>query len=310
MARYWKRKVLAVKIETTYGVDSVPTALLNAIQAIDVKLSPMEGQDLDRALERPQLGAEPTIPVDLHAKLAFKVELAGSGTAGTAPAWGPILRACAMAQTIVAVTSVTYNPISTAMESVSIYFFLDGQRYVLLGARGNAKLTIGASAIPYLEFELTGLFSQPTDVAIPAYDVSAFKTPLAGTKANTPTFTLNAVALPMRSLSLDLGNTVEGRYLIGLEEIQITDKAEKLEVTIEQPALATFNAFSLAAAQTAIALVLLHGTVAGNKVQLNIPSMQLMRPGAPENRQGVIEQTLQAIPLPVSGNDQFTLVLT
>lgn len=310
MARYWKRKVIAAKIETTYGVDAAPTGLLNAIQAIEVKLSPMEGQDLDRAWERPQFGAEPTIPVDLHAKLNFKVELAGSGTAGTAPAWGPLLRACAMAQTLVAATSVTYNPITSGQESVSLYMFLDGARYVMLGTRGTAKLTIGASAIPYLEFELTGLFSQPTDVALPTVDVSAFKAPLAGTKANTPTFTLNAVALPMRSLSLDLGNTVEGRYLINAEEILISDKAEKLEVTIEQPALATFNPYALAAAQTPIPLVLLHGTVAGNKVQLNIPTLQLLRPGAPENRQGVIERSLQGLPLPVSGNDQFTLVLT
>lgn len=310
MARYWKRKAILAKIETTYGVDAVPTGALNAIMAIDVKLSPMEGQDLDRQLARPLFGAEPTIPVDLHAKLAFKVELAGSGTAGTAPAWGPLLRACAMAQVIVALTSVTYNPITAAQESASIYIYLDGSRYVLLGARGTAKLTIGASAIPYLEFELTGLFSQPTDVALPTIDVTAFKTPLAGTKANTPTFTLNAVALPLRALAFDLGNTVEGRYLIGLEEIQITDKAEKVEVTVEQPALATLNPFALAAAQTTMALTLLHGTVGGNKVQLNIPALQLLRPGAPENRQGVIEQTLQGTPLPVTGNDQFTLVLT
>lgn len=312
MARFWKRKLLLAKIETTYGIDPVPTAAANAMMAIDVKIMPMEGQDLDRQLDRVNFGAEPTIPVDLNAKLTFKIELQASGTAGTAPAWGPLLRACAMAQTLVASTSVTYNPITTGQESVAIYMHIDGLRHVLMGARGNAKLLIGASAVPYIEFEFTGLFAQPTDVAMPTgVDFSAFKTPLAGTKVNTPTFTVNAVALILRSLSFNLGNTVEGRYLIGSEEILITDKSEKVEIVVEASLLATFNSFTLAAAQTQMPLVLLHGTVGGSKVQLNVPNMQMLRPGAPENRQGVIERTLMGIPQPTTtGNDQFTLVLT
>ena len=310
MAQFWKRKVLLAKVETTPGTDALPTGALNAIQAIDVKLMPMEGQDLDRGLERPFFAAEPTIPVDLHAKVSFKVELAPSGTAGTAPAWGPLLRACGLAQTIVATTSVTYNPISTGFEACTLYLNIDGILYAMTGARGTAKITLAASAIPYLEFELTGLFVQPAATTLPTQDVTAFKTPLASGKTNTPVFTLNAVSLLLRSFTLDLGVTVEGRFLIGLDQILITDRAEKVEMTIEQPLLATLNPFTLAATQTAVPLVLQHGTVAGAKVTINVPLLQLLRPGGPENRQGVVEQTLQAVPLPNAGNDQFTLVLT
>ena len=88
MPLYWDEKTLLLKTETSYGVDATPTGAANAILATDVRLSPMEGQDVDRALEMPWMGASGTIPTGLHAKLSFKVELKGSGTAGSAPAFG------------------------------------------------------------------------------------------------------------------------------------------------------------------------------------------------------------------------------
>ena len=43
-------------------------------------------------------------------EVTFEVEMAGSGTAGTAPAFGPLLKACGNSETIVTDTSVTYAP--------------------------------------------------------------------------------------------------------------------------------------------------------------------------------------------------------
>lgn len=312
MARFWKKKIVLAKLETPYGVDAAPTSALNGILAIDVKLSPMEGQDLSRDLERATYGASDKLPVDLHSKLSFKVELAGSGTAGQAPAWAVLVRACAMAMTTVAATSVTFNPITNNPESVTITLNIDGQLYKLLGARGTAKLMIGASAIPYITFELTGLFVQPVDAVMPAApDLTGFKSPLPGSRVNTPVFTVGGAALTLRELTFDFGNVVEGRFLIGAEEILITDKEESVEFTIEQPALSVLNPFALAQSRAPVALALTHGTVAGNRITLNVPTLQMMRPGAPENRQGVVEQTLRGTPMPgTAGNDQFTLVLT
>ncbi len=97
-ARRWNSKILLAKIETTYGTDSVPTGAADAVLAQNVVLSAMEGQDLARDLDRNALGADATIPVELHQKLSFSVELAGSGAAGTAPPWGRLLRACGCAR--------------------------------------------------------------------------------------------------------------------------------------------------------------------------------------------------------------------
>lgn len=310
MPFYWKRKALLARTETTYGTDAAPTAATHAILAIDVSLNPMEGQDISRNLERPFLGGQAVVPVDLHAKLSFKVELQASGTLGTAPAWGPLIRACGCAQVISAGASVTYNPVSEAHESVTLHLHIDGIRYVLTGARGTCKITVNASGIPYLEFEFTGLFVQPTAQALPVPVTTAFQIPQVATRANTPTFTLGGVSQILRSYSLDFGNAVEPRFLIGSDSILITDRAEKVDFTIEQDPLATFNPFSLAAAGTTVACVLTHGTVAGRRATINVPAMQIARPSGLQQAQNIVETPLSGMPLPVTGNDQFTLVLT
>jgi len=310
MAIKWDSKILLAKLEATYGVDPVPDAATDAILATEVSLTPMEGNDLSRDLETPYLGAQGTIPVELHSKLSFKVELSPSGTAGTAPAWGPLLRACAVAETISVGVSVTYNPISDAHESIALHILIGGTRYVLLGSRGTCKSTVNAQGIPYLEFAFTGLFTQPSEVARGTPDLTAFKKPQAATNANTPTFTIDGTGFVMRSCALDLGNAVENRFLIGSEGVLITDKAESFETTVEAVALTTFNPFSLAAAQSSIAVNLVHGTGAGKISTLNIPLAQMQRLQGLENAQNIKEWPLRMVPLPNAGNDQWTLTLT
>ncbi|SEN74590.1 hypothetical protein SAMN05216227_10232 [Pseudorhodobacter antarcticus] len=103
----WRNRLLMCKTETVYGTDSIPTGMANAILGVDVQVMPMEGNDVSRELDLPYMAAQGTIPAELHTKLPFKIELTPSGTAGVAPAWGPLLHACGCAQTIVATTSVS-----------------------------------------------------------------------------------------------------------------------------------------------------------------------------------------------------------
>ncbi len=306
----WRSKIILAEIESAYGTDPSPTGSANAVLATDVQITPMEGNDVSRDLETPWLGAQATIPTELHAKLSFKVELAPSGTAGSAPAWGVLLRGCAVAETIVASTSVTYNPITDSHESLTFHLWIGSTRYVLLGARGNCMISVDAQGIPYLEFEFTGLFSQPSEQARPTPDTSAWQKPLVATTANTPTFTMAGTSFVMRRARLDLGNQVENRFLVGSESVLITDKSESFETTVEAVALTTFNPFSLAAAQSSVAVSLVHGTAAGAISTLSLPAAQMQRPQGLENAQDIKEWPLRLVPLPTSGNDQWTLTLT
>lgn len=307
-----RKKLILAKVETAYGTDSAPTGAANAILTTGLQVTPMQGEDRSRELDTPHFGAQPTIPVGLHTTVTFAVELEPSGTAGTAPGWGVLMRACAMAQTIVAGTSVTYNPITaTPHDSLSIYINLDGVSHVLLGARGSVKLVMAAQAIPKLEFTFQGLWTLPTDDAAPTPDYAAFKKPLVASVANTPVFTVNGVALRMKDLSLDLANTVENRFLVGgTDEVIIIDRAPMIEMLVEAKNMATFNPFSLARDQATVPLVLQHGVAAGRRATLNVPLLQLQRPDGYGEDQGRLMAPLKGIALPNAGNDEFTLVLT
>lgn len=304
-----RKKTVLFKLEAAYGVDPTPTGAANAMLTTDFKIMPMEGNDVSRNLEQPYLGAQGTLPVELHTKVTFNVEMSPSGTAGTAPAWGPLLRACAVAETIVVDTSVTYNPVSDNHESVTLWFGIDGTKYVSSGMRGTCKLDFTAQGIPYLRFEFTGLFTQPTEVAVPAPSLAVFMKPQVVTDANTD-FTLDGLALVLRKLVLDLGNDVQPSFLVGEELIDITDKAETMEMTVKAVPLTTFDPYAAALSDDDLPLVLTHGIGAGRIATLAMPKVEIQRPQGLEEAQGKVEWPLRAEPLPTSGNDQWTLTLT
>ncbi|MGK7757183.1 phage tail tube protein [Marinovum sp. B10] len=235
---------------------------------------------------------------------------AGGGTAGTAPGWGKLLRMCGCAETVVAATSVTYNPVSDDHESGTLYFYVGKTLHKLVGTRGNAKFMVSAQGIPYIEFEFTGLFTDPAEATRPTPDLSAFLKPSLATSANTPTGTINGTDFVIRALSLDLGNQVENRFLIGSESVLITDRQEVIEATVEAQPLTSFDPYALARAQSEVAVVVAHGTTAGKIVTLNAPAAQMQRVQGLENAQNITEWPLRLVPLASSGNDQWTLVLT
>lgn len=308
---YFNEKIFLLGMETTYGTAPV-LAAADAILATKIRIMPMEGQDLSRDLERPHMGAQATIPVDLHAKMSFTVEILPSGTAGTAPVIGKLLRALGCAETIVAATSVTYNPVSRNHESVAVHLWIGDTRFALIGARGTGTLRINASGIPVLEVELTGLWTQPSQAARiePDLDDQLEADVLAATTTNTPVFTVNAVGLVMRSLSLTLGNQVEPRFLIGADRVLITGRQELVETTVEAVPLGTLNPFALALARTKVPIALTHGTAAGNTVSLSVPAAQVQRLQSIEEQQGIAEWPLRLVPQPVVRNDQWTLAFT
>lgn len=312
MPQYWRNKTLLFKTEVTYGTDSVPTGAANAILATDFTLSPMEGQDTSRELELPFMGAQGTVPTGVHAKIAFKVELKASGTAGTPPVIGPLLRACAFAEVIVAATSVTYNRVSSGFGSATIYFNVDGTLYTLNGARGTGVLRVNKQGIVYIEFEFWGQFVQPVAQTVPTLTLGTqlSQFPLVANRVNTPVFTIGGTTHVLHTLSLNFGNTVEPRMPIGPEEIVIPMIAESLETQIDAVPLATLNPFALASTGATSAIILQHGVAAGQRCTLNVPRAQARRPGNPVNSQGVVEWPLGWVPLPMNGNDQLTLAFT
>jgi hypothetical protein len=100
MSLLFRKRAILAKIETTYGVDPVPTGGANAILMSNITVSPMEMNLAQRNNIKAYLGNNPSVLAAIYAKVSFDVEVAGSGVAGTAPGYGPLLRACAMSETL------------------------------------------------------------------------------------------------------------------------------------------------------------------------------------------------------------------
>ncbi len=308
MARYHRKLAVLLKLETVYGTDAVPTALANAMQVRNVTVTPIEGEEVSRDLMLPYLGNSGVALAGTYGKIDFEVEIAGSGTAGTAPAYGPLLRACGLAETITAGTSVVYNPISGAFESASMYWNADGVNHVLLGMRGNVTLSFEPKKIPVFKFSMMGLLGAWTDLAVPAATLTGFKKPLVVSKANTPTYTIHGIASPGESLSIDLGQKVEPRFLIGWESIEISDRSASGTAVVEAKSLGSVNWFDKAMQRTRGALQLIHGVTAGNIVQIDAPAVEIGKPSQ-GNSQGIVNYSLPLAFCPVTGGDELTITV-
>ncbi len=304
-----KTAVLA-KIETTYGTDPTPTGAANAILLRNFSMTPLAADTRDREIIRPFLGASDTLLANRHVEIEFEIEMCGSGSAGTAPAYSALLRACALSETISAGLSVTYAPVSTTFESVTIYAYKDGRMHKLTGCRGSVVASINSGDIPVFKFSMMGIYNAPTDTAMPAVTLTAFQKPLVANTQNTTPFSFFAVTtLVLQSLEFDLGNTVEFRSMIGSEYVQISDRKSVGKISYEATALSVLDPFSVANGNSTGALSITHGTVAGNKVTLAAPAVDLRNPSY-DNGGTITMLNSDFVMLPSSGNDDLSIVFT
>lgn len=100
--QYYDKLALLVKGEDEYGEDAGPTSTANAILAQNVRIKPMAAEQIERKFYRNFWGARPKLRTGKHVTFDYEIEAAGSGTAGTAPAYSPILRMGALAEVLVA----------------------------------------------------------------------------------------------------------------------------------------------------------------------------------------------------------------
>ncbi|NDW04073.1 phage tail tube protein [Jiella pacifica] len=305
--RKFRKLAALTKIETTYGVDAVPTGAADAMLMTDVAFTPMEGQEVSRDLLLPYLGHQGVELAGLYARLQGSVEIAGAGAAGTAPAYGPLLRACGMAEDEETGVSVSYLPASANEEAASIYFNADGVRHVLLGSRGTWTANLAPNQVPRFRFDMMGLLGTITDAALPTVDVDAFKRPKVASKAQTVMSLFGWTAIA-ESLALDYGNQVEARFLIGAESMEITDRRSTGTAVVEAKSMATKDWFAIAKARTRGALSLVHGVAAGNIVEFAAPQVEIGRPTQGQT-QGILNYSLPLMLCHDTGDDELSIVV-
>lgn len=275
--RRWKKVAALLKPETVYGTDSVPTGLANFIQLSDAAFTPLAGDEEARNLLQPKLGHQGVSLTGEYGQFDFSVEIAGSGVAGTAPAWGPLVRASGFAEVITAATDVQYDLIHDNFDSATIYYNADKVNHVLVGCRGTVSLSLAPKRIPKFRFSMKGLVGAITDQALPTVDQTKWKKPLVVNKANT-TLSLHGWTAIAESLDINTGSQVNKLDYIGEELVDIGDRAATGTAVVKATALADVNWFNIARSEALGVLTAKHGDVAGNIVQFDSDAVQIGRP--------------------------------
>jgi hypothetical protein len=302
-----KTTVFAAK-ETTYGTAVVLTGA-KAIRTHGAKITPFAATEIKRDLDAQGFGSTGTIHAGAHAMLEFDVEMAGSGAAGTRPAYGDLFLACAMSETIVAVTSVTYAPASGSTDSLTMYFELDGQRHALIGSRGTWSIKADSQGIPYLHFVFTGMWVDPLTITSLVPNFAGFITPRPIAFDYTPKISLHALASVYKSFGFDYGNQVEFIDNPGEQSVEIVDRRCAGNVSLLAPILSTKNYFTVAKADTTGALSMVHGMTAGNIVTLAAPVAQILNPAyGTDKGRATIDAKLDIII--TTADDEMTLAFT
>lgn len=309
MALLARKKLILAKVESTYGTDATPNGTSDAILTSELSITPLAGPTVSRNLDRATLGNDLQIQVGTFVQLSFMVEVAGGGAVDTAPPYGPLLEGCGFAETINASTSVEYDPVSSSLDSLTIYFHHDGQKHALTGARGSVAISLNPGEIPHYMFTFTGLYNTPTSTADPSVTLTGFQTPVPVNNTNTTTASLHTVDLTLVQCQLDMANEVVYRNVVGNESVELIDRAPSGQIAFEAPAISTKNWFDTAVNSTTGAMTITHGTTAGNIVTITAPAVQIVSPTYGES-DGISTIQANLSLVPSSGNDEIQITTT
>jgi len=311
MALLLRKRLILIETESTYGTDPSPTGA-DAVLVRDLNITPQQSDVVSRDVVRPYLGASEQLLANTRVECTFSVEMAGSGTAGTAPAYGKALKACGLDETIVASTSCTYAPVSSSFDSVTIYYNIDGLRHKVTGCRGTFQINANVGEIPSIDFTFTGVYNSPDDSALPTASFANQATPQIFKAGNTSSFQLLSYAGKLQSFSFDVGNTLVYRELIGSDkEVLLTDRAGTGSTTIEAVSIASKDYFTAALSDTTLGnLDFTHGTAAGNIVDFASTRVDIGDVSYGD-QDGIAMFTIPYTCVPsTAGNDEFALSFT
>ena len=319
MPRLIRKTVILVKPETTSGVDSTPTGAANAIQAMDMTITPLDAANIDTNVMAPWFGNSVSLVGAASVKCSFSVLLAGAGLAATAPAWGALMLGCGNAETTGLLTPnrVEYLPATESLKTVTIYWYDDGLLHKLIGCFGNVKLSAKSGEAPKLTFDFVGLDAGVSAATNATAVLTGWKVPVGITKANVTdvllgcTYATGALSggtsYNSTGLSLDWGNAIAFAPMLTTEQVVMTDRKVSGAVSLELSAAQEVTQMAAVKANTLTGLGFVIGTASGNKIMLHLPNVQLTNPKKEDfNGMRLIGFDLRV--LPVAGNDEIRIV--
>lgn len=193
-------RTMAAKTESTIGTAESLTAAEGVYNAYDVMLQ--AEIEVEQREAQGSFNYLPGVPGARGGKMTFKTDMGWDGA--DMPTWASVLLpACGFVE-----STQVYTPRSEApgsnVKTATIACYVDGVLKVLAGAVGTFKINATAGKIVYIEWEFTGVWQAPTDVAIiaPTYPTDI---PI---RFGSATITYAAVEQCVENFTFDAGNEV------------------------------------------------------------------------------------------------------
>ena len=302
------KAIILPKLETTFETDAVPVAA-DAMLVEDLKLEIL-GEKGELKPFRGFYGSYKSIQIGQGLKISFKHHIHGAGAVAVAPPVGKLLRASNYSETITPTTGpVDYEPLSDRDgESLTIYFFHHDIVFKALGCRGNpSSLDLKSAETGAMSWEFSCRYVAPADLAFVDPD---FGTPPLPPVLQNAGFTLDTYAAVIDSLSIKGGNDVKKIPSMngsdGVKCYDITNRVVTAEIDPEVVALATKDWIDKWETSAEMALSCTLGSVAGNKVVITAPAVQIDAAPGFEERENTLTQKLALACNPTSaGNDEI-----
>ncbi len=307
-----RRRILVAKVESVEGTAETLNASDGGILAIDPKVE----ADIAMGARSPAmatLSKLPQVPLGCKAKISFKAEMKGAGSAyasNNIPALGKYFRACGFAETITTTSGsekAAYAPASAGAPSLTLALYEDGVIKKILGARGTMKITAKTNEIVYTEFEFTGVWGGVTDGALltPTYEGTIPPVFLGST------LTVGAYSLVAAGVDIDLGNKLHVRTdptsAAGYRSAVITDRDVTGKFDPEMATVAAHDFFGLWKAGTSAALVIGPvGATQYNRWKITAPKLVYTKVGDAEREGLAVADTAFQLAMS-SGDDEMVI---
>lgn len=302
--------LLAMK-QTARGTPAAPVPGTHAILCRGLTPQPIKGKFVERNLLRGSKGNQGAIFASEHRTMEFEVELAGSGAAGTAPKFAPLLLGCDLSETLTPATSAVYQPHGVDGDYLTLFAYMDGILFKMTDAKGSVSISLNAEEIPVMKFNYIGKYAAVEDAVFPpGIAFTGFQKPLTVGDTNTATFTIAGLDLVTKSFSIDLANQLQWRDFINQAGVISPDRKPSASAVFEMTKVATKNWAEDVRLGTEMPLSLVHGLIAGNIVGITAPKLQFnQEPSmADENRTAMLNANFAV--MPDLGNDELVLSFT
>ena len=303
-----RKGLLGIKTETEQNTAASLSADTDYIEAYEI--TPREvTEQLERDVMRPTIGVRPTVIGQRYGEVEFRVELKGSGVAGTPYApLGAILKAAGLVETDEE-TEVSYKPTSTAptdfhspARSATVHAYRDGVLHKLKGALCSSfQIQTQAGQIAAINVTMQGILDgEPADESYPAnlefIDTQALV-------VGGGSFAFDSTNLIIENLEIDLGPQVALRPSIGADHSVYgfvhTGREPSGSMNPEAVAMATHNVWNKLRSGSEMVLAFVIGSTAGNIVEIGCPKVQYNE-AAYGDREGMLTWDL---PLRINENE-------